>query len=66
MHIFVFTLQTFSCMEYSKSKFCAKQGRDLYFVAEFQETDEKLRSDFLFHIEATKTYDRMFILLQFK
>lgn len=53
-------------MEYSKSKFCAKQGRDLYFVAEFQETDEMLRSDFLFHIEATKTYNRMFILLQFK
>nr|XP_022298127.1 uncharacterized protein LOC111107287 isoform X1 [Crassostrea virginica] len=52
-------LKTFSCMEYSKSKFCAKQGRDLYFVAEFQETDEKLRSDFLFHIEATKTYDHL-------
>lgn len=40
------------------SKFCAKQGEHLYFVAEIQTTEKWTPPYFLFHVEATKTYDR--------
>lgn len=51
--------KTFSCHEKPMSKFCAKQGEHLYFVAEIQTTEKWTPPYFLFHVEATKTYDHV-------
>lgn len=51
--------KTFSCYERPMSKFCAKQGEHLYFVAEIQTTEKWTPPYFLFHVEATKTYDHV-------
>lgn len=51
--------KTFTCYERPMSKFCAKQGEHLYFVVEFQTKEKWTSPDFLFHVEATKTYDHV-------
>lgn len=51
--------KTFTCRQKSMSKFCATQSDSLYFAAEFYTKERWTRSEFLFLVETTKTYDHV-------
>ncbi|XP_048741447.2 uncharacterized protein LOC125655255 isoform X2 [Ostrea edulis] len=52
-------LRTYTCHETLMSKFCAKQGDDLYIVVQFFSASKSKR-EFLFYVDATKTYNLSF------
>ncbi|XP_061167946.1 uncharacterized protein LOC133176904 [Saccostrea echinata] len=52
-------LRTFSCTETSKSKFCVTQGEDLYIVLDFMSSVEEKPAEFIFYVDATKTYNHI-------
>ncbi|XP_048741446.2 uncharacterized protein LOC125655255 isoform X1 [Ostrea edulis] len=51
-------LRTYTCHETLMSKFCAKQGDDLYIVVQFFSASKSKR-EFLFYVDATKTYNHV-------
>lgn len=51
--------KTFTCRQNSTAKFCATQSDSLYFVAEFYTKERWTPSEFLFHVQTTKTYDHV-------
>ncbi|XP_062578758.1 uncharacterized protein LOC134240708 [Saccostrea cucullata] len=57
MHPLFFEFQKFSCTEASTTKFCGKQGEDLYIVLDFMSSFREERSEFIFYVDATKTYN---------
>ncbi|XP_048741448.2 uncharacterized protein LOC125655256 [Ostrea edulis] len=51
-------LRSYTCEGISMSKFCAKQGEDLYIVVQFFSAS-KWKREFLFYVDATKMYSHV-------